>query len=144
RGEVHGVTLNANHTWSHCISDRTNDGVPNPNGTFQRDRDRSNCGSDRRHIFNLTAVANAPKFESQWLRYVASNWKLSTIYRISSGSFLTVTSGADRALTGLANQTADQVLGNGYTNAPIGLGSVFFNKSAFANPPLGAYGNMTP
>src|SRR5262249_18409270 len=144
RGEFRGVTLNANHTWSHCISDRTNDGVPNPNGTFQRDRDRSNCSSDRRHILNFTAVGSAPRFENRWLRVVASDWKLSTIYRVSSGSYLTVSSGVDRALTGLATQPADQISLNVYFDGPIGLGSLFLNKNAFATPALGSYGNMAP
>ncbi len=144
RGDFRGVTVNANHTWSHCISDRANDTVPNPNGTFHRDRDRSNCGSDRRHIFNLTAVASAPQFERTWLRALASGWKLSSIYRISSGSYLTISSGADRALTGLATQEADQILGDAYVDGPIGLGSTFLNKNAFAAPALGSYGNMRP
>jgi hypothetical protein len=144
RGEFRGITVNANHTWSHCISDRANDGVPNPNGTFQRGRDRANCTSDRRHIFNFTAVASAPHFENKWFRAVASDWKLSGIYRVSSGSYLTISSGVDRALTGLATQTADQIASNVYTDGPIGLGSLFLNKSAFVAPALGSYGNMTP
>jgi len=144
RGEFRGITVNANHTWSHCISDRANDGVPNPNGTFQRGRDRANCASDRRHIFNFTAVASAPHFENAWFRAVASDWKLSGIYRVSSGSYLTISSGVDRALTGLATQTADQIASNVYTDGSIGLGSLFLNKSAFAAPALGSYGNMTP
>src|SRR5262249_24027799 len=61
RGELRGVTVNGNYTWSHCISDRANDTMPNPNGTFQRGRDRGNCASDRRHILNLTAVTSSPR-----------------------------------------------------------------------------------
>jgi hypothetical protein len=142
RGDFRGVTVNGNYTWSHCISDRANDTVPNPNGTFQVGRDRGNCGSDRRQILNLTAVATSPRFERSWLRPVASDWKLSTIYRVTSGAYLTVTSGVDRALTGLAGETADQVLGNPYLSAARTLGSVIFNKNAFANPSLGSYGNV--
>jgi Carboxypeptidase regulatory-like domain len=144
RGELPGITVNSNYTWSRCISDRTNDVVPNTSGTFQRGRDRGNCGSDRRQIFNLTAVASSPKFQNRWLRPVASDWRLSTIYRVSSGSYLTVTSGVDRTLTGLAGQTADQVAANTYTAAPKALGSVILNKSAFNNPALGSFGNMDP
>src|SRR2546425_5772495 len=144
RGEVHGINVNGNYTWSHCISDRTNDVIPNPNGTFQRGRDRGNCGSDRRQIFNLTAVASSPQFENKLLRHVASNWRLSTIYRVSSGGYLTVTSGLDRALTGLGGQTADQLVGDVFTTAPRALGSVIFNRNAFTNPGLGSYGNMDP
>jgi len=144
RGDFRGVTVNGNYTWSHCISDRANDTVPNPNGTFQVGRDRGNCGSDRRQILNLTAVATSPRFERSWLRPVASDWKLSTIYRVTSGAYLTVTSGVDRALTGLTGETADQILGNRYLSAPKTLGSVIFNKNAFANPALGSYGNVGP
>jgi len=144
RGDFRGVTVNGNYTWSHCISDRANDTVPNPNGTFQVGRDRGNCGSDRRQILNLTAVAASPRFERSWLRPVASDWKLSTIYRVTSGAYLTVTSGVDRALTGLTGETADQILGNPYLSAPKTLGSVIFNKNAFANPALGSYGNLGP
>jgi len=75
---------------------------------------------------------------------VASDWKLSTIYRVTSGAYLTVTSGADRALTGLTGETADQILGNPYLSAPKTLGSVIFNKNAFANPALGSYSNVGP
>jgi hypothetical protein len=144
RGEFRGVTINANHTWSHCLSDRTNDTVPNPNGTFQRGRDHANCSSDRRHIFNLTAVASAPRFENRWLKTVASDWKVSGIYRVSSGTWLSVTSGVDRAVTGLAGQAADLASSTGVYTGSNALGSLYLNKSAFANPALGLYGNMDP
>jgi hypothetical protein len=144
RGDFRGVTVNGNYTWSRCISDRTNDGIPNPGGTFQRGRDRGNCVSDRRQIFNLTAVASSPQFEKGWRRAVASNWKLSAISRISSAGYLTITSGLDRAVTGLTGQTADQIAPDLFTNAPRSLNSVILNKNAFANPALGSYGNMNP
>jgi hypothetical protein len=144
RGDFQGITVNANHTWSHCISDRTNDAVPNPNGTFQRGRDRANCSADRRHIFNFTAVAGSPRFERPWLRSVASDWKLSVVNRVITGAYLTITSGLDRALTGLASQTTDQILPDVYTGAPAKLASVILNKSAFAAPALGSYGSTDP
>ena len=63
RGSIGGVNLDANYTLSRCMSDRVAPGIPNPNETFHRGRDRSYCQSDRRHYFNLAVVANAPQFE---------------------------------------------------------------------------------
>jgi hypothetical protein len=142
RGEVGGVNLNANHTWSHCISDRVNVGVSNPNQTFHRDRDRSNCQSDRRHIFNVTAVRETPRFENTALRTLASDWRFSVIYRVTTGEPLTITSGADWARTGLAEQTADQRRADVYSDTSGNLGTQFWDRTAFAAPVAGSYGNM--
>src|SRR5437667_215581 len=72
RRAARGVTLNANYTWSHCISDHpqpqqtafgTNGNVGWTNG--DRRSDRGNCSqssADRRHLFNLSAVAATPEF----------------------------------------------------------------------------------
>jgi len=143
RGSVAGVNLNANYTLSTCRSDRVNVGVSNPNQTFHNveTKDRGPCAADRRHLFNLTGVAAAPQFEHRALRTVASNWRLSMIYRVSSGAPLTITSGADRALTGLGGQTADQVRPGVILDSSGRLGSQYFDRAAFAAPALGSYGN---
>lgn len=144
RGNLPGLNLSANHTIARCMSDRVNVGIANPNQTFHRDRDRSYCQSDRRHIFNLTAMASAPEFTSPVLNAVASDWRLSVLYRANSGTPLTITSGTDRALTGLAGQTADQINDNVYQDTSGNLGSQFLNRGAFAIPALGSYGKMNP
>jgi hypothetical protein len=141
RGEVANVNLSANYTLSKCESDRINVGVSNPNQTFHVGKDRAPCAADRRHIFNLTGVAGSPRFERPVLRTLASDWRLALIYRISSGQPHTITSGADRALTGLGGQSADQVSDDVYQDTSGSLGSQFINRAAFATPALGAYGN---
>ena len=141
RGTIASVNLNANYTLSKCTSDRINVGVSNPNQTFHVGRDRGPCAADRRHIFNLTGVASTPRFDHPVLRAAASDWRLALIYRRSSGAPLTITSGADRALTGLAGQTADQVSSDVILDSSGTLGSQYFNRAAFAAPALGAYGN---
>ena len=141
RGEMFNVNLNANYTLSKCMSDRVNVGVSNPNQTFQQGRDRAPCAADRRHLVNLTGVAAAPSFQQPALRAVASDWRLSLIYRWSSGAPLTIASGVDRAITGLAGQPADQLGDNVYSDTSGKLGSQFINRAAFATPALGAYGN---
>jgi hypothetical protein len=143
------VTISGNYTLSHCIGDfagRGSQGVSlGSTETYQdpsnRRLDRSNCESDRRHIFNMTAVAETPRFANPTLRLVGTGWRLSGIYRKSSGSFLTVTTGTDRALTGIAAQRGNQVLGNPYKDA-VGPMAQYLNPAAFAIPAMGTYGNL--
>ena len=144
RGSFANVNLDANYTLSRCLSDRVAPGIPNPNETFQVGRDRSYCQSDRRHVFNLTAVATAPEFDNPTWNAVASNWRFSALYRASSGAPLTVTSGVDRALSGLGGQAADQVLDDVYLDQSGDLNSLYFDRGAFALPALGSYGNVPP
>jgi hypothetical protein len=96
-----------------------------------------------RHVFNVTAVAETPRFARNTLRAVASGWRISSIYRTATGSPLTVTAGTDRALNG-ANpgaQRADLVLLNPYGDTSGRPLSNFLDPQAFAIPALGALGN---
>ena len=92
-----GATFSGNYTWSHCIGEvgGTTDQGPSigtgyPN-LYDRHSDRGNCASSRRHIVNLTTVAESPKFSNRTARILATGWRLSGIYRWSTGSYLTVT-----------------------------------------------------
>jgi len=146
RRAARGVTIGGNYTWSHCLGDesKANSGGT-PGQTYQdpnnRSLDRGNCEGDRRHIFNMTAVAEAPQFAKPTLRLLASGWRLAGIYRVSSGAFLTITSGVDRQLSGVQNQRPNQVLANPYGNKSI---TNYLNPAAFALPALGSLGNMIP
>src|SRR6266516_2931879 len=127
RRAVRGVNIAGNYTWSHCIGDaatanatgRGGAGYLDPNN---RAFDRGNCGSngsgtgsslDRRHVFNLTAVASTPQFANPTLRMLGTGWRLSSIYRKSSGSYLSITGGVNRSLSG-GTQVPNQVLANPY------------------------------
>ena len=136
-----GVNIGGNYTWSHCIGllkyrrcERSG-GYLDPNN---RDFDRGNCDSDRRHVFNLTAVASTPQFANPTLRMLATGWRLSGIYRKSTGSWLTVISGRDRALIGQAryrHQRPNQILGNPYGDRNSLTN--YLNPNAFAQPDAG-------
>jgi hypothetical protein len=140
------VNVNANYTWSHCIGIPTGGGgLPNLGTNYldinNREFERGNCGSDRRHIFNLTAVAETPQFANNTLRVVGSGWRLSTIWRSQSGSYLTIGTGVDRSLDGTSagSQRPHQILEN-----PYGDGSInnYLNPKAFSQPALGTIGTM--
>ena len=146
RRAARGVTVSGNYTWSHCIGDerRGNQGQGfGPTETYidpnNRRGDRGNCSADRRHIFNMTSVAETPQFSRKTLRILASGWRVSGIFRKSTGSYLTLTSGMDRALTGIAGQRPAQVIENPYGDKSL---KNFLNPAAFAQPATGTYGNV--
>jgi hypothetical protein len=142
----HGVSLLANYTWSHCISDYWNSFVGgsgqdkgwNPGG---RRPERSNCiGTDQRQGFNLSSVLQSPSFSSRVLKLAASNWQLSPLVKIRTGQYITVLTGVDNALNGTVTQRPNQVLANPYL--PNRSVNGWLNPAAFANPAPGTYGNL--
>src|SRR5579871_1524738 len=113
----HGLTAQANYTWSHCISDVYN-GNASSTGNAPPDNRRlfrGNCGGvDLRQQFVLNLVATTPKFSNKALRMVASDWQVAPILQIRSGGIFNVVAGTDQALTTVANQTPNLVNPNPY------------------------------
>jgi hypothetical protein len=159
RRAARGLVLNGNYTWSHCISEpfmySSNSGFSGQGWTdsFNRRYDRGNCttstgtnaggATDRRHIFNFSAVAETPQFSNRTLRLVGSGWRIAPIFKILSGDYMSLTTNQDRALTAVtgflnAGQRVNQVLGSPYGNKSP---SNYFNAAAFELPALGTLGN---
>ena len=158
-----GVSMTANYTWSHCLGTAIGSGTllqsSAGNGVYltpTRKGDRGNCttpAADVRHLVNATGIISMPNFSSGWMNTLASNWRLSGIFRADSGSAFTIVSGTDRALNGKNAQTqyADQkspdVYGNKCTD-DLTRGSNFsclwLNPAAFGIPAMGNIGNMGP
>ena len=110
-----GVTIQANYTWSHCLSDVENTelGTAGPlySIPFNRRADHSNCAlSDLRQNANISVVAQTPKFSNQLLTRVASEWQVSFIINARSGQPVTVTTGVDNALDGQTTERPNQIL----------------------------------
>ncbi len=145
---VGNLVVSGNYTWSHCIGDfadlnsagpATDETLTNPANPKS---DRGNCDSDRRHVVNWTTVATMPQFANPTARRLASGWRLSGIYRISSGAPLNITSGQDNALVGTTNQRADQVLASAYGDRSGRPGTNYLSRTAFAVPAAGTFGNV--
>jgi hypothetical protein len=139
----HGVTAQANYTWSHCISDVYNEN-PSSVGVAPADNRRQfrgNCiGIDLRQQFVLNLVATTPKFSNRLLRMVGSDWQVAPILEMKSATFFSVFAGTDQALTTVANQTPNLVNANPYpANQTV---NNWINASAFAPAALGTYGNL--
>src|SRR6185436_18183527 len=105
-----GFSLTGNYTLSHCLGTAIGSGTllqsSAGNGVYltpTRKGDRGNCTSqvsDIRHQVNATGIVSIPKFSNPAMNALASNWRLSAIVNVQSGSAFTVVSGTDRALNG--------------------------------------------
>jgi Carboxypeptidase regulatory-like domain/TonB dependent receptor-like, beta-barrel len=155
---ANGLSANANYTWSTCEGTAQSNTGGNPlnvgtgytrpqsllnppaNSKELFDLDKGPCTLSPTHIFNLTASAETPQFNSTAARVLASGWRLSGIFRASSGNALRIVTGIDRSLDGLttATQRVDQVLDNVYGDKTL---NNWFNPAAFAQPAIGTYGN---
>jgi len=98
----------------------------------------------------LTALAQTPQFSGDKVRLLASGWRLSGIYRRSSGAPIDISAGSDRLMngqlsyfSGSAYQRANQLLPNSqaYNKGAGGPLSFWLNKPAFGVPALGTLGN---
>jgi hypothetical protein len=148
RRAASGITVGGNYTWSHCYGDQTDSSGDGPNpgqgytNPLNRDADRGNCVSDRRHVFNMTTVALTPQFSNRTLKIIASDWRVSGIYRWSSGQPLNITSGIDQALNGVQSQRPNQILADPYKDKSGRPLTNFLNPAAFVQPALGTLGNV--
>ena len=155
-GSYNGLLLSANHrfsrnfsalanyTWSHCLNqgEANQDIVNYYQNPLNRRTEWGNCAADRRSIFNLSFVAQTPKFGSRITQKLAGNWQLSGIYNFTSGQWLNITDGTDVSLTGLGADRPS-VVGDWRVANPTIL--QWFNNSAtspaFAKQTAGTFGN---
>jgi hypothetical protein len=139
----HGVTAQANYTWSHCISDpySANTGATGVAPPTDRRQFRSNCvGIDLRQQFVLNLVATTPKFQNRALRILASDWQVAPIMILKSAQFFSVFSGIDSALTSVASQTPNLANANPYpANKTV---NDWITAAGFSQAALGTYGNL--
>ena len=144
RRSARGISVDANYTLSKCEGHPTQGGTtPNVNSGYVNpydiDYDYGACTADRRHVFNLTGGYQTPEFDRRLLRALASNWRVSMIYRVSSGSPLTVTVTGDPAGTGIGGQRANLV-GDPYGDRDST--SNYLNFASFSAPAPGEYGRQ--
>ena len=139
------LSLQGNYTISRCISDRWNSepGVAGQPYMIPGDRaaDRGRCANSPDHSLNASVVYQIPAAGSAGLAHALTNsWQASGILTARSGSYFTVTTGVDNALTGQPNQRANQILDDPFM--PNRTFAQWLNPAAFQAPAAGTYGTM--
>ena len=133
----------ANYTYAHCIGDPQSTELSGPIYTNPANRrfDRGNCTAvDVRHNFNLTAVLQSPRYRSRGLQLIAGDWQLAPIMGFHTGSFFTIATGVDNALTGIGAQRPNQLVADPYcANRSY---ACWLNGKAFVAPAAGTLGNL--
>jgi len=166
----HNFSLLANYTYSHCL------GVPvqnewqggnyypavqpispsQPDFTYRR-LAYTSCGSDERHVVNVSLIASTPKFSSGLLNAILGGWQASVIGGFHTGTYSAVTTGVDTSFTNqsgfaYAKQvSANQYANNKYQDVPnnpctLGAGGscpvrrYYLNTSAYSSQDLGTFG----
>ena len=142
-----GFSINGNYTWSHCLDEGevaqdigdTFQDANNPRGEW------GNCGHDRRQLFNLSLVAQMPKFSSPWLQRLAGNWNGSGIFTATTGGYVNVLDGSDVSLVGLGGVPGTggtQTAGSNGDDRPNLVGNPFQSGTIAGNPTCVAPDNV--
>jgi hypothetical protein len=141
---TNGLTIQGNYTWSHCIGDleEAQLGIPAQyEYPGMRKYYRGNCNQDRRQLFNLSTVYETRGIGNKTMRSLTGGWRVSGIVRAITGSYMTITSGIDTSLTNaLGGDRASQIAPNSYPEKQTI--DQWINRSAFAQPNDGQFGNM--
>ena len=138
-----GFTLLSNYTWSHCISDVDFTGElagPQYMNPSSRAQDRGSCNFDVRQIFNTSLIVTSPVHGNSITSKILKDWQLSPIIQARSGIALNVTLGLDNSLTGVGLDRPDLVQSSIYPSGRTP--TVWVNRSAFATPAVGTFGNL--
>lgn len=144
RRRADGFSLQGNYTISRCETDRWNQ-EPGVSGQpymipGNRGADRGRCPNSPEHGLNASVVYQIPEVGGAVARAVTGGWQVSAIVSARSGSYFTVITGVDNALSGQANQRANQILDDPFTaNRTFAR---WLNPAAFQAPASGTYGTM--
>ena len=144
RRRAEGFSLQGNYTISRCTTDRWTQepGVSGPPYMIpgNREADRGRCPNSPAHSLNASVVYQIPAADSGVAAAITGGWQVSAILSARSGSYFTVTTGVDNALSGQPNQRANLALDDPF--AANRSFSQWLNAAAFQAPAAGTYGTM--
>lgn len=142
-----GFSIQTAYTWSKSLDQASAIalGAAVPNVSNVRNQwGRSDF--DARHVFALSWIWDLPKFSAAApaLRWIAGGWQVNGVLTARTGQALNILTGQDNALSGTPNQRPNLV-GNPFLaddRSRAEKVSAWFNRSAFALPAAGTYGNL--
>lgn len=139
-----GLMLQGAYTWSKAINMTDEDGwaAVNYNYLPAFGRNRAAAGYDRRHVFQMAWLYELPfgkgktMFQNGVMSHVLGGWAVSGVMAAYTGTPITLSAPSNTLNTPNSIQTADQVKVDVNRTGGIGIGSTFYDTSAFAVPVL--------
>ena len=137
-----GISVLANYTWSHCISDMEANGdistgvYSNPSNPGA---DKASCSFDIRHITNASVVQTVGPSGNSVLAKVVGQWQLAPLVRITSGIPLNVVTGTDQSRTGVGLDRPNYTGATPYSKVSE---LQYLDPSAFTANAVGTLGNV--
>ncbi len=156
-------SMMTNWTWARCMNiadasgDQAGTSLENP---YNPGMDYGPCGSDYRHIVNMSLVASSHfSGMNRMEKLVVNGWELAPLLHIASGAPFTVAAGADNSLTDVGHDRPNLIAGaNPYHKVTMRSGSgqsnrEYLDPTAFAQvcpnnvtagcAAAGTYGNIS-
>ena len=140
-----GFTLLAAYTFgkNFGLTSSQGEGSAGTRDPFNWRLDNGVLSTDRTHTIAISSVWNLPTgLPDGVLKHVLGGWELSGIFTAVTGAPLTITAGVDRSLNGQGLDTADVAGDWRFHQSQTRQQETqqWFNKQAFALPPLGTVG----
>ncbi len=139
----HGITTKLNYTYGHSRDDLSGTRGIIPQNSYNLLGDYGNSDYDIRHSFAGFISYAAPS--PSRFKLLLGGWQFNSLLTFYSGLPFTVFSGSDTSLTE-ENHDRAEIVGDPFQNVPAnvqGSHAYWFNPSAFAQPALGTYSNLS-
>jgi outer membrane receptor protein involved in Fe transport len=142
-----GFSIQGAYTWSRSIdmasAQALGAAVPN---VFDLSTQYGLSDFHAAHIGSLTWIWDLPRLSAQpaAMRAVLGGWQVNGLVQAQTGGVLNIETGTDVALSGTPRQRGN-VIGEHRLSGDRSRGekiAAWFNRSAFANPATGTYGNV--
>jgi hypothetical protein len=146
-----GLSLTVNYTWSKATNSVDNAGAsPQIKALSAMDLNSARTGFDRTHSLGITNILELPfGTGKRWANNggiasaVLGGWQINNIFTFMTGRPFNVTSGGSGFNTPGSTQTADLVKTEVEKLGDIGVGTPFYDQTAFApvnGPRFGTFG----
>lgn len=142
-----GFSVQGAYTWSKSLDQASaialGAAVPN---VFDLKSQWGRSDFDARHVMALSWIWDLPRFSAAPtpVRFIAGGWQVNGLLTARTGQPVNILTGQDNALSGTPNQRPNLV-GNPVLSSDRprkDLVAAWFDRTAFANPAAGTFGNF--
>jgi hypothetical protein len=145
---AHGLTLLVNYTYGKTMGIDSSGAFGTALSTSPRDPynlklDYAPADYDLTHTFKVALIYDLPRIGSgpAGLRGVVNGWQVNSTMIARSGFPITCRSGVDNSMTGIGNDTCDQINPNSARPAGANFMKEWFNTAAFTTNAVGTFGS---